>query len=298
MKARHALLASIAAGAVALVSAKTAVRSAPEPAAGGAITGTWTAEPATWKPAAGNGPFVQLSLSRRQGRGHSQHSSTVALSELKGLTAAQMNAGSSSASFTLDRDAGRVSFEGSFRGGEGAGHFTFTPSADYVAAMGYALDDEKLYSMAVLDVSREFVRQLDALGYSRLDLDQLVSLRIHGADPAFIRELKALGYDHPTVDDLVSLRIHGATPEFVRDLQSLGYRRLSAQDLVSLRIHGAAPDFVRQLRELGYDRLSAEDLVSMRIHGVSPEFVRRVQASRGSVSIERLVSMRIHGEER
>ncbi len=79
MKARHALLASIAAGAVALVSAKTAVRSAPEPAA-------------------------------------------------KGLTAAQMDAGSSSASFTLDRDAGRVSFEGSFRGGEGAGHFTSASS--------------------------------------------------------------------------------------------------------------------------------------------------------------------------
>ena len=331
MKARYALLASIAAGAVALVSATTAVRSAPEPAAGEAVTGTWTAEPATWKPAAGSGPQVQLSLSRRHGlHGNSQHSNPVALADLRGLTAEQMNAGSSSVSFTLDRDAGRFSFEGTFRRGEGAGHFTFAPSGEYVAAMrglGYALDGEKLYSMAVLDVSREFVRQLDALGYSRLELDQLLSLRIHGADPAFIRQVKDLGYDRLSVDDLVSFRIHGATPEFIREMQSLGYRRLSPDDLVSLRIHGATPEFVREmqslgqtrlsaedlvslrihgvspefikeLKSLGYDRVSVDELVSMRIHGVSPEFVRRVQASRGAVSIDRLVSMRIHGEER
>jgi hypothetical protein len=331
MKARYILLASVAAGAVALVSATTAVRSAPEPAAGETITGTWTAEPATWKTAAGSGPLVQLSLSRRHGlRGSSQHSNPVALGDLRGLTSEQMAGESSVVSFTMDRDAGRFAFEGSFRRGEGAGHFTFTARPEYVAFMrglGYALDDEKVYSMATLDVSREFVRQLDALGYSRLDLDQLFSLRIHGADPAFIRELKDLGYERLTVDDLVSLRIHGATPDFIRQMQSLGYRRLSAEDLVSLRIHGASPEFVRQLRELGherlsvedlvsmrihgvspefvkelkslgYDRVSVEDLVSMRIHGVSPEFVRRVQASRGSVSIERLVSMRIHGEDR
>ncbi len=302
MKARYALLASIVAGAAALVSATTAVRSAPEPVTGEAITGTWTAEPATWKPTAGGGSDVQLSLRRRRGlHGSSQHSNPVALADLHGLTSEQMAGDGSVVSFTMDRDAGRFAFEGSFRRGEGAGHFTFTPRPDFVTSMralGYALEDEKIYSMATLDVSREFVRQLDALGYSRLDLDQLFSLRIHGADPVFIRELKGLGYERLTVDDLVSLRIHGATPDFIRQLQSLGYRRLSAEDLVSLRIHGASPEFVKELKSLGYDRVSVEELVSMRIHGVSPEFVRRVQASRGSVSIDRLVSMRIHGEDR
>src|SRR2546427_6523487 len=330
MKARYALLLAIVAGTVALVSA-AAVRSATGTGPREAITGTWTAESAAGKAASANGPLVQLSLSRRRGtHGSSQHSNPVALAELRGLTADQMSADASSVSFTLERDAGRFSFDGSFRRGEGAGHFTFAPRPEFVAAMlglGYALDDEKVYSMAVLDVSREFVRQLDALGYSRLGLDDLLSLRIHGADPAFIREVKDLGYDHLPVDDLVSFRIHGATPDFIRQMQSLGYRRLSAEDLVSLRIHGASPDFVRQLRDLGYDRVSAEELVSMRIHGVSPEFikelkslgydhvaveelvsmrihgvspefVRRVQASRGAVSIDRLVEMRIHGQER
>ena len=332
MKARPPLLIAVVAGTAALVSAVVAVRSAGGASAGdAALTGTWTAEPATGKAAAAPGPLVQLSLSRRRGtNGSSQHSNPVALAELRGLTADQMSADASSVSFTLERDAGRFAFDGTFRRGEGAGHFTFTARPEFVTAMrglGYVLDDEKLYSMGVLDVSREFVRQLDALGYSRLELDDLLSLRIHGADPAFIREVKGLGYDHLPVDELVSFRIHGATPDFIRQMQSLGYRRLSADDLVSLRIHGASPDFVRQLRELGYDRVSAEDLVSMRIHGVSPEFikelkslgydhvaveelvsmrihgvspefVRRVQASRGAVSIDRLVEMRIHGQDR
>ena len=299
MKARHALLLAVVAGAVALVSAAAVVRSAGGPSAGD-ITGTWTAEPANWKGASAGGPLVQLSLSRRRGtQGSSQHSNAVALAELRGLTADQMGAAASSVSFTRERDAGRFAFDGSFRGGEGAGHFTFTPRPEFVAAMrglGYALDDEKLYSMAVLDVSREFVRQLDALGYSRLALDDLLSLRIHGADPAFIREVKDLGYDHLPVDDLVSFRIHGATPDFIRQMQSLGYRRLSAEDLVSLRIHGATPEFVRDMQSLGLSRLSAEDLVSLRIHGASPDFVRQLrELGYERVSAEELVSMRIHG---
>jgi len=323
MKARYALLA--AAGAV-LVTATAVVRSAgPD-----AITGVWTVEPATWKSAPARSPLVQLTLSRRHGRnGDSNHSNSVALSELKGLTAEQMSAGAAGVSFALERDAGRFAFEGSFRGGEGAGHFTFTPRPEFVAAMrdlGYAaLDDEKIYSMAVLDVSRDFVKQLDALGYSRLALDDLFSLRIHGASPEFVREMQSLGY-RLSADELVSLRIHGASPEFVREMQSLASARLSAEDLVSLRIHGATPEFVRALRTLGYERVPAEDLVSMRIHGVSaefikelkalgydhvavddlvsmrihgvsPEFVRRVQARRGSVTVDRLVEMRIHGQD-
>src|SRR5712692_7518393 len=222
MKARSALLVAIVAGAAALVSGAAAVRSARRAGAGEGVSGLWTAEAATSKPAAAGGPMVQLTLSRRRGtHGSSQHSNPVALAELRGLTADQMSADASSVSFTLERDAGRFSFDGTFRRGEGAGHFTFMARPEFVAAMrglGYALDDEKLYSMGVLDVSREFVRQLDALGYSRLELDDLLSLRIHGADPAFIREVKDLGYDHLPVDDLVSFRIHGATPDFIRQM--------------------------------------------------------------------------------
>ena len=101
MNARYALLAAIVAGGAALVSATAVVRSAPGP--GDTITGLWTAEPASERAASGN---VPLSLSRRRGtHGNSQHSSPVALAELRGLTADQISAGTSSVTFTMERVA-------------------------------------------------------------------------------------------------------------------------------------------------------------------------------------------------
>jgi hypothetical protein len=145
MKAPHALLIALATGGAALVSATVVVRSA----AGEPITGLWTVEPATWKSSSAKGPLVQLGLSRRQGRhGHSNHSNAVALADLNGLTAEQTSASSASVSFSMERDAGRFAFEGTFRRGAGAGHFTFTARPEFVAAMqqlGYTgLDDEKI----------------------------------------------------------------------------------------------------------------------------------------------------------
>jgi hypothetical protein len=213
MKARYALLLAVVAGAAALGSAAAVVRSADGASAGDAITGTWTAEPATGKAASAGGPLVQLSLGRRRGtHGNSQHSSPIALAELRGLTADQMSAGASSVTFTLERDAGRFSFDGTFRGGEGAGHFTFTPRPEFVAAMR-------------------------GLGYARLELDDLLSLRIHGASPEFARQLRDLGYERVRAEDLVSTRIHGVSPEFVRMVQA-SRGAVSIERLVDMRIHG------------------------------------------------------------
>ena len=148
-------------------------------------------------------------------------------------------------SFALERDAGRFSCEGTFRRGEGAGHFTFAPRPEFVAAMrglGYVLDDEKLYSMAILDVSREFVRQLDALGYARLELDDLLSLRIHGADPTFIREVKELGYDHLPVEDLATLpAMLFAGPRELQHAHRLSDRRIIENLRAEMRVQPGQP---------------------------------------------------------
>ena len=268
------------------------------------LTGVWTAERSRWKVAGeGTAHIVQLGLRRRGGgRGNWNSAFPVPLTELRGLSAAQIDGPRSEVRFELMRDAGTLTFEGRFQEGEGAGHFAFAPSAEFLAAMrqaGYGnVDGEKAFSLAVHDVSRAFIRDLGALGYERLTLDQLVSLRIHGASPQFIRDLKALGYSGLTVDQLVSLRIHGATPEWIRELAALGYRALAVDGLVSLRIHGAGPEFIRELKDVGYDRLTTDQLVSLRIHGVTPEFVKRAKTSAGRpVAVDRLVEMRIHGRQ-
>jgi len=275
---KKALWAGLALAAGTLAAATTAVLlAAPRagsPDEGGSMaSGTWSIEPADWKPErAASGPMVQLTLSGRSGHGHWNSSMPITLGELRGLGAEQMKGAAGAVNFQIVRDAGTISCDGTFRDGTGAGHFTFAGNPEYLAAvraMGYpAPDSGQLFSLALHDVSRAFIKELSDLGYPRLPFDDLVSFRIHGVSADMVRDLQALGYRHPEPDGLVSLRIHGATPGFVRELKELGYDPPpSLDDLVSMRIHGVSGEMVRDLQQLGYGQVAVDDLVSMRIHG-------------------------------
>lgn len=272
-------------------------------AAPAGLRGVWTAERSTWRvEKAGTTTLVQLSLRNVGGRGNWNSSHPVPLAELAGLTTASVDAPSADVRFDWKRDAGTFGFEGRFQTGAGAGHFTFTPSAAYVADMrsrGYPdIDDEKALNLAIHDVNRAFLGELAGLGYERVPLDKLIALRIHGASAEFIGGLAGLGYQRLPIDQLVALRIHGVSPEFIRAFRGLGYDRLTPDQLVSMRIHGVTPEFVTQLKGLGYSGVAVDELVSLRIHGVTTDFVKRVQGRAGKgVTVDRLVSMRIHGEE-
>ncbi|HEX9458940.1 MAG TPA: hypothetical protein VGA84_07330 [Thermoanaerobaculia bacterium] len=264
---------------------------------------------------------------------HHQNSNSIDRTAFTGLTAAQLEATAETpVDFRLVRDAGTLHFTGTFLRGEGVGRFTFEPNAVYAGTLrglGVAasdlnsdLNDERLFSLAMQDVSAAFIKEMQTLGY-REDLDRYVAFRIHGATPQFVRELNALGY-RPDAEQLVALRIHGVSPQFVRDIHALGYqpdaeelvrfrihgvspefvkgmkelgvRELAADHLVALRIHGASVDYVRDLRDLGYPNLSSDQLVSMRIHGVSPSYIRDLKsAGYANIPVEKLVDMRIHG---
>jgi hypothetical protein len=260
---------------------------------------------------------------------HNQNSHPIELSAFTGLTSAQMNANADTpVDFRMIREAGAVHFTGMFQHGDGVGRFTFEPNPAYAAtlrSLGVAasdLDDERLFSLAIHDLSSNFIKEMQSLGY-RDDLDQYVAFRIHGATPEFVREINALGYK-PDAGELISFRIHGATPSFIRDIRALGYqpdagglvsfrihgvspefikgmkelgvRDLNSDNLVALRIHGASVDYVRELRGLGYTNVSADDLVTMRIHGVSPGYIRDLKnAGFADIPVEKLVEMKIHG---
>jgi hypothetical protein len=260
---------------------------------------------------------------------HNQNSHPIELSAFTGLTSAQINGNADTpVDFRMMRDAGSVHFTGTFQHGDGAGRFTFEPNPAYAAtlrSLGVAtndLDDERLFSLAIHDVSSNFIKEMQSLGY-REDLDQYIAFRIHGATPEFVREINALGYKpgggdliafrihgatpsfirdiralgyHPDAGDLIAFRIHGVSPEFIKGMKDLGVRDLGSDNLVALRIHGASVNFVRELRGLGYPNLSADDLVSMRIHGVTPSYIRDLKnAGFANIPVEKLVEMKIHG---
>jgi len=296
------------------------------PASARDLMGSWTAS-------INNDP-EQLGFSLDMGR-HNQNGSLFNRSDFTGLSTAQVMSGSRvPVEFELKREAGTIQFEGTFRSGHGAGEFTFVPNRDYpegLRRLGVSWngkrgnDDEDLFALTIFDVSTEFIRSMQAIGYD-VSLEKYQEFRIFDVNPGYVRDMAAVGFDHLSADKLVETRIHGATPEYIRQMRAAGndlpldkyiesrifqitpefaeemshagYPDLDRDMLVQFRIQGVTSKYIDQLRDLGYSRVPPQKLVEMRIHGVTPEFIRRV-ASAGyrKVPIDKLVQMRIFGIE-
>jgi len=268
---------------------------------------------------------VEFSLIEHHHGGNSSHQSDWPASSFQGVNFSK--AGRQDVHFTIARDAGKIECEGFLNNGEGAGLFHFQPDANYpreMHALGFSVDDEKQFSMAVMDVGLEFAKQMKNEQLSDLDADKLIAFRIFGVDSAFIAALRAEGLKTSGADKLVAFRIHGVSPQMVRSLHQAGYSP-EEDTLIAMRIHGATPEWIAELKQRGYDHVDLEKLIAFRIHGVSPEFIEKLQGlgyshpdpddliamrihnvtpeyisdmrSRGihDLSIDQLVSMRIHG---
>jgi hypothetical protein len=230
------------------------------------ITGQWTV----------NGSLiddqVELTIQRGVPGRNMSSSSPIALSQLRGLTRAQLDSSGSMARFELARDAGTLQLAGYLQNGGGGGAFTFTPNPRFAAemrALGYdGLSEEKVFTMAIHDVSAAYVREMKALGIHPDSGDQLITMRIHNVTVEFVRDLKGLGYADVPADKLVTLCIHGVTADFIQEVDALGYHHPSLDQLVTMRIHGITPDYIRKTRSLGLANLTIDQLVSVKIHGV------------------------------
>ncbi len=109
------------------------------------------------------------------------------------------------------RDAGSFHFEGYVQGGGGGGTFTFTPNPNFAGEMrslGYSgFDNEKVFQMAVHDVSGAYVRDLNAQGVRPDSADQLITMRIHNVTPEYVGEFSRLKLSGFTADKPVTMRI-------------------------------------------------------------------------------------------
>jgi hypothetical protein len=238
---------------------------------------------------------VEFSLIEHHHGGTSSHESDWSLSAFIGVDFSKP--GRQDVRFTISRDAGKIECEGFLNDGEGAGIFHFQPDPNYPRAMesiGFPVDEEKQFSMAVQDVSLEFARQMKNEHLDDLDTDKLVAFRIFNVNAAFIEELRAAGLKISDSDKLVAFRIHGVTPQMIRSLHQAGYSP-DEDTLIAMRIHGASPEWMEQLKKRGYDHVDLQQLIAFRIHGVSPEFIEKLQGlGYRHPDPDELVAMRIH----
>ena len=248
----------------------------------------------------------------------------VPLDRFRGFSLGML-AASGPAKFEYVADAGRLLCEGRFLMGAGSGTYTFAPDTAFVSAlrkMGYDTpDDEQLFSMLMMDISREsaqairdaglnasirdliqlrthgvtldYIREARQAGYQNLTAEDFIQLRIHGVETAFLRDLRADGYDLRAAD-IVQLRIHGVDSHYVRDLKSYGLKP-HASDLEQMRIHGVTPEYLKGLKDAGYENLRAEEVDQLRMHGVEPSFVQQARRLGYDFNPQELAQLRIHG---
>jgi hypothetical protein len=213
---------------------------------------------------------LQLSLQVTSGgKGNFQSSSAFDISQVQGLTAAQMASPAGTvARFEIVREAGTFICEGYFKAGNGAGTFVFKPNP-------------------------AFISQMASFGFADVTEDKLFSMAMHDVGIRFASEIQAMGVRVATASQLVSMTIHGVTPDYIRQLQQIGYNP-GSQDLVKMRIHGVTPEFADQVRHI-YGSASIEDLVRLRIHGVTIDYIRSMQSRSQNITLEQVVRLKIHG---
>src|SRR5258705_2850501 len=240
---------------------------------------------------------VSFALIYHSKHNNSNHESDWPTSEFKGVDFAK--SGKQDVKFTIARDAGSFDCEGYLKDGEGAGVFHFAPNAQYVSqmsALGFTgIDDDKQFSMAVLDVSVAYAKEIKSKNLHDLDTDKLIAFRIFNVSTEFIDALRKAGLPAADANKLVAFRIHGVSPEMVSFLQKAGYQP-DEDTLVAMRIHGVSPDYIQQLKKDGYDHIDLQKLIAFRIHGVSPDFIEKVQTlGYRHPEPDQLVAMSIHG---
>ncbi len=208
---------------------------------------------------------VQFSIEHRQsGQRSNNWSQTLPLTELAGLSDAQLKARSATAlRFALVRPAGRFNCTGSARTSSGQGQCAFAADEAFAAMMAKR-------------------------GIGRTNRDQGVRLAMSDFRPEVLDALAAAGYPRPTLDESVALGIFRIDPANVRGLAGAGYRLGSIGDLVAFKIHKITPDYIASFARIGHRNLPADKLVAMRIFNVTPEDVRALDAGAGGSASQRM----------
>jgi hypothetical protein len=271
---------------------------APPPAVQETISGEWTAKVKQTD----KGPMLWLSLDRDtdKRKGGFQMNSEIPLRDFTGLNP---NA-DSNVQFTLSRDAGAVVFDGFFKDGKGVGDFKFTPNSGFIATMkkqGFSNDltTEKLFAMAILDVSVTFIYELKSMGYDKPELDQLIALRALGATITFVREAQDWGFGKLSLSDLIEIKAMGIDPDYARSMKSLGFNDLSLRKLIELKALGINSDYIREMRSAGFENIPVDKLIEMKAMDITADYVKKMRGlGLKNLSVSELIQIKATGADK
>ena len=87
--------------------------------------------------------------------------------------------------FTLERDAGTIRFDGKFKDDRGRGAFSFVPNDAFIGFLGKEgfgkIKSKELLHLCIFDVNKAYIQDIRKLGYKDVELSELVAsqYRLH-----------------------------------------------------------------------------------------------------------------------
>lgn len=166
---------------------------------------------------------------------------------------------------------------------------------DRMKATGYDVDLDKYLSMKIQNVTPEYARAMNQLGFGKLSADDLVACKIQQVSPEYIAQLKQRGLEVRSVHDAISYRIFQVTPEFVEGMKAAGFANLDSKQILALRVQGVTPEYARSIAQQ-YPGATVDDLVKTRIFRIDGDFIASAKKHGfTNLSLDKLVQLRISG---
>lgn len=154
---------------------------------------------------------------------------------------------------------------------------------------------ETILGLSIHEVTPEYAKQLEGMGFKNLKLEDVMSFKIHEITPEYVKQVNGMGFTNLSAEDVMSFKIHEVTPAYLQSLKQSGLTNLSAEDVVGMKIHDVHPETVEKFRDMGFEDLNQDELVSLQIHEVSPEFMAEMKRlGFDDLSADEAMSLRIH----
>jgi hypothetical protein len=228
------------------------------------MNGSWS----IWN--TGSETRLELSWSSENGSGNDSTLHDIDVNAL-GIATALASSGQD-VHFKLHREAGDYAMDGWVGRGKGGGTYAFTPNAaffDDLRKEGLTVDDpEKQLTFADLDITREYIADIRAAGYT-LDVKDLITFRALRIDRAYIDSLRAAGLENVEAREMVSLKALHVDSAYIQMLAGYGYAHLEPQQYVTLKAMHIDGDYIRHLADHGISHLTVDQLVRYKALGIN-----------------------------
>ena len=202
--------------------------------------------------------------------------------------------------FQLERDAGKILFQGRFSGKRGQGDFEFVPAPDFASFLGREgfdeITDRKLLSLCLCDAGRNYIRDMKQTGLDDLTLSRIVSFAVHRIDRTYVRDIIEAGFPGISSSHVISFKVHDIDKAYIRDMKK-AFPDLSSSHLISFAVHEITPVYVRDIVEAGFHGISSSHVISFKVHDIDGAYVRRLQKLMDGKTLapEKVIQLKLAG---